>query len=238
MSAEEEEAARRAIAALRLPAPVERTRRWRAETRGERIDLRRTLRASLRSGHGLIPLQRKSRLDRAPSVVVLCDISGSMDRYARILLHFTHVLTAQRPRVHTFLFGTRVTNVTRLLKHRDVDDAMARAGRAALDWSGGTRIGASLEAFNRRWSRRVLDRGSVVLLISDGLDRESAQGIDREAARLQRSCRRLIWLNPLLRYDRFEPKAAGIRALLRHVHDFRPVHNLESLEGLAAALST
>jgi uncharacterized protein with von Willebrand factor type A (vWA) domain len=174
---------------------------------------------------------------RTPDLVLLCDISGSMERYARMLLHFAYTLTAARTGVHTFLFGTRLTNVTRELRQRDVDRALAGAGEAAPDWSGGTRIGAGLEAFNRLWSRRVLGRGGIVLLVTDGLDREGAEGIEREAARLRRSCRRLIWLNPLLRYEGFEAKAAGIRALLGHVDDFRPVHDLESLAQLADALA-
>ncbi len=167
----------------------------------------------------------------------MCDVSGSMERYARMLLHFAHALTSARTGVHTFTFGTRLTNVTRELRARDVDRALAEAGGAVTDWSGGTRIGASLQAFNRLWSRRVLSRGGVVLLVTDGLDRDGAEGIEKEAARLHRSCRRLIWLNPLLRYAAFEPKAAGVRALLGHVDDFRPVHNLESLAQLADVLS-
>jgi uncharacterized protein with von Willebrand factor type A (vWA) domain len=237
MSAEEQRVAERLIAGLRLRGPPERMRRWRMDAAGDRVDLRRSFRATLRSGHGLIPLQRSTRVQRAPSLVLLLDISGSMDRYARVLLHFSHGLTNSRPRVSTFLFGTRLTNVTRQLRGRDVDVALEMVGRTARDWSGGTRIGASLGEFNRLWSRRVLGRGVVVLLITDGLDREGAAGIEKEAARLQRSCRRLVWLNPLLRYEGFEPRAAGIRALLRHVHDFRPVHNLESLEQLVEALS-
>jgi uncharacterized protein with von Willebrand factor type A (vWA) domain len=160
-----------------------------------------------------------------------------MERYARMLLHFLHALTNGRDRVHTFLFGTRLTNVTRRLRHRDVDRALADVGEACRDWSGGTRIGACLRAFNHDWSRRVLGQNAVVLLITDGLDREGGTGIEREAERLRRSCRRLVWLNPLLRFSGFEPRAAGIRALLPHVDDFRPVHDLESLDQLAEALA-
>lgn len=237
MSAEEVEVARRAIGAMSLELARQHTRRWRAHPRGRRIDLRRTLRGSVRAGQGWIPLARSRRRERTPELVLLCDISGSMERYARMLLHFAHTLTAARSGVHTFLFGTRLTNVTRELRERDVDRALEGAGAAAPDWSGGTRIGAGLEAFNRLWSRRVLSRGGIVLLITDGLDREGAEGIAREAARLRRSCKRLVWLNPLLRYEAFEPKAEGIRALLGHVDDFRPVHNLESLAELAEALT-
>jgi uncharacterized protein with von Willebrand factor type A (vWA) domain len=236
MSAEEAEIARRAIARLSLGIKEQGTRRRRAHHRGNRIDLRRTLRGSVRAGHGWIPLARSRRRERPPEVVLLCDISGSMERYARMLLHFAHALTSARSGVHTFLFGTRLTNVTRELRERDVDRALAAAGAAAPDWSGGTRIGAGLEAFNRLWSRRVLGRGGIVLLVTDGLDREGAEGIAKEAARLRRSCKRLVWLNPLLRYEGFEPKAEGIRSLLGHVDDFRPVHNLESLAQLVDSL--
>lgn len=237
MSAEELEVARRAIAALSPRLAMRRTRRWRPHAHGERIDLRRTLRGSVRAGRGAIPLSLSRRRARTPELVLICDISGSMEQYARMLLHFAHALTSARSGVHTFLFGTRLTNVTRELRERDADRALAGAGTATPDWSGGTRIGASLEAFNRLWSRRVLSRGGIVLLITDGLDREGAEGIEKEAARLRRSSRRLIWLNPLLRYDAFEPKAAGVRALLGHVDDFRPVHNLESLAQLAEVLA-
>jgi len=237
MSTEEMEVARRAIAAMSSSFERQRTRRWRAHPRGGRIDLRRTLRGSARAGGGWISLARSRRRERTPELVLLCDISGSMERYARILLHYAHTLTCARPGVHTFLFGTRLTNVTHELRERDVDRALQAAGAAAPDWSGGTRIGAGLEAFNRLWSRRVLGRGGIVLLVTDGLDREGAEGISEEAARLRRSCRRLVWLNPLLRYEGFEPRAEGIRALLAHVDDLRPVHNLESLAQLADALS-
>jgi hypothetical protein len=237
MTAEEMEVAQRAIALVGPRLARVRTRRWRAHPHGARIDPRRTMRASARTGHGLIPLQWSRRRERTPELVVLCDISGSMDRYARMLLHFVHALTGARDHVHTFLFGTRLTNVTRELRRRDVDAALRGAGVAAEDWSGGTRIGANLAAFNRLWARRLLARGGTVLLVTDGLDREGGKGIETEAARLRRSCRKLIWLNPLLRYEGFEPKAAGIRALLGHVDDFRPVHDLESLAQLAEALA-
>ena len=175
-------------------------------------------------------------MKRHPPLALLCDISGSMEPYARMLLHFLHAVTNDRDRVHTFLFGTRLTNVSRYLEHRDPDQALLRVATAVSDWSGGTRIGATLAEFNRHWSRRVLGQGAVVLLITDGLDREGGNGLSRQMARLQKSCRRLIWLNPLLRFDAFEPKSAGVKAMLPYVDDFRPVHNLESLKGLAEAL--
>lgn len=238
MSAQEWQVARRRIAALDFdPAPV-RTRRFAPDPRGARIDARATLRAAVRTGGSWIPLRRRARRERPADLVLLCDVSGSMDVYARAVLHFAHGLTRARPGTRTFLFGTRLTPVTRMLRHRDVDAALADIGSTVTDWSGGTRIGAALGAFNRRWSRRVLSSGAVVLLVTDGLDRAGAEGIDDAAARLRRSCRRLIWLNPLLRWDGFEPKASGVRALLHHVDEMRPVHDLASLESLLAALSS
>jgi uncharacterized protein with von Willebrand factor type A (vWA) domain len=236
MSAAEWAEAKRLIVNLRLPIPEVITRRFRRAHSGSRIDMRATMRAMVRSG-GLIDLHRKRPVKRHPPLVVLCDISGSMSAYSRMLLHFIHAITNDRYRVHTFLFGTRLTNVSRHMAHRDPDDAVARISKAVDDWSGGTRIGATLGRFNRLWSRRVLGQGAVVLLISDGLDRDGGEGLAAEMRRLHHSCRRLIWLNPLLRYDRFEPKSVGIRAMLPHVDDFRPVHNLDSLAGLVSALS-
>lgn len=237
MSTDELERAKRAIARLRLPVERHPIRRFELHHAGNRFDLRATLRRSLRGGGQDLEILTKRRRTRRPPLVILCDISGSMARYARMLLHFLHALTNDRDRVYTFLFGTRLTNVTRHLRYKDPDVALAKVGEAAEDWSGGTRIGVSLHEFNRFWSRRVLAQGAVVLLISDGLDREGAKGLAREIERLHKSCRRLVWLNPLLRYEGFEPRSTGIRAMLPHVDEFRPVHNLESLEQLAAALS-
>jgi len=237
MTAEELDAAKAALARVEWPFRPQKTRRLKADPRGHRIDLRASLQASLRTGGTLVPLKRKSPGLRPPPLVVLCDISGSMSQYSRMFLHFMHALTNDRARVHSFLFGTRLTNVTRLLRQRDVDKALAAVSEKVPDWSGGTRIGATLEEFNRLWSRRVLGQGAVLLLVTDGLDREGGSGLAREMERLHKSCRRLIWLNPLLRWDGFEPKAAGIRAILPHVDDFRPVHNLSSIADLAAALS-
>ena len=237
MSTEELERAKRAIARLRLPVEERPIRRFELHHAGDRFDLRATLRRSLRGGGQDLEILRKRKRTRRPPLVILCDISGSMARYARMLLHFLHALTNDRDRVYTFLFGTRLTNVTRHLRYKDPDVALAKVGEAAEDWSGGTRIGVSLHEFNRLWSRRVLAQGAVVLLISDGLDREGAKGLGREIERLHKSCRRLVWLNPLLRYEGFEPRSTGIRAMLPHVDEFRPVHNLDSLEQLASALS-
>ena len=237
MTVDEERQAKAVIARLKLHRREIRTRRFRRHPRGSRVNLRATMRASLRHGGGLIELKRKERTTRNPPLVVLCDISGSMTTYSRLFLHFLHALTNDRDRVHSFVFGTRLTNITRHLERRDVDEALARVSEAVDDWSGGTRIGACLKAFNYDWSRRCLSQGADVLLITDGLDRDDVGVLGEEIGRLQRSCRRLTWLNPLLRYDRFEPMAAGIKAILPHVDAFRPVHNIESLEALADALS-
>ncbi len=236
MSTAELAAARAAIRRMVLPIADLPTRRFAADPRGARTDMRATLRAQLRSGD-LLTLKRKRRRRRPPPLVVLCDISGSMSRYSRTFLHFMHAVTNDRDRVYTFLFGTRLTNITRFLRYRDVDVALDKVAGAVEDWSGGTRIGQCLADFNRDWSRRVLGQGAVVLLITDGLDRDAGAGIGREMDRLHKSCRRLIWLNPLLRYEGFAPKSLGMRAILPHVDEFRPVHNLESLGELATALS-
>ena len=237
MSVAEIEAAREAITRMRLPVRDLPTRRRRLNALGSEVDLRRTLRATLRAGGATIPLEWRARRRRPPPLVALCDISGSMSGYTRMLLHFLHALTNDRDRVHTFLFGTRLTNATRHLRHRDGDVALERLRHVVEDWDGGTRIGACIEEFNRSWSRRVLGQGAVVILITDGLDREGGEGLGAAMDRLHRSCRRLIWLNPLLRYREFQPEAQGIRAILPHVDDFRPVHSLNSLWELAQVLS-
>jgi uncharacterized protein len=225
-----------AIAKLKLAGEGVPTRRFAPDLHGRRADLRASMRAALSAG-GLIELQWKKPRKRPPPLVILCDISGSMSRYSRVFLYFMHAVANDRNRVSTFLFGTRLTNITRHLKHRDVDLALERVGAAVADWSGGTRIGASLNEFNRLWSRRTLGQGAIVLLITDGLDRDAGAGIAAATDRLHRSCRRLIWLNPLLRYEGFEPRSLGMKAMLPYVDEFRPVHNLESLEELIAALS-
>lgn len=237
MTAEEAAAAKRAIARLSLPLQDRPTRRRRLDPKGARADMRATLRAQLRGGPGAMPLKRSSPRTRPPPLVALCDISGSMARYSRMLLHFLHAVSGERDRVHSFVFGTRLTNVTRQLRNKDVDIALDRVAAAVEDWEGGTRIGACLETFNRDWARRVLGQGAIVLLITDGLDREEGDGLQVAIERLSKSAKRLIWLNPLLRYDGFQPKARGVRAILPHVDEFRATHNLESLEALAAALS-
>ncbi|WP_431856453.1 vWA domain-containing protein [Azospirillum sp.] len=236
MSADELAEAKRLMARIALPVAEAATRRHRLDPTGPRIDPRATLRRMLRQGGDVAELVRSRRRTRPPPLVVLCDISGSMSRYSRMLLHFLHALSNDRDRVYSFVFGTRLTHVTRHLRHRDVDVALDAVAGAVQDWSGGTRIGATLHEFNRVWARRVLGQGAVVLLITDGLDRDAGEGLGREAERLHKSCRRLIWLNPLLRWEGFAPKSSGVRALLPHVDDFRPVHNLNSLADLAGAL--
>ena len=237
MSADEMRHAKAAIAKMTLPIMDVPTRRFRPQPAGGCIDMRASLRAALRAGGDFAPLKRRSPRRRHPPLVVLCDISGSMDRYSHLLLHFLHAVTNDRDRVSTFLFGTRLTNITRHLRHRDVDVALDRVADAVSDWSGGTRIGHCLHQFHRDWSRRVLAQGAVVLFISDGLDREEDSGLDREIERLHKSCRRLIWLNPMLRFEGYEPRAMGNRAIMPYVDDFRPIHNLNSLAALVDVLS-
>jgi len=237
MSAAEITEVTRAIAAMRLPQAKQRTRRFQPDAGGARLDMRRTLRASLRSGGDIVDIRHLGLIERPSPIVALLDISGSMSEYTRLFLHFLHAITDARKRVSVFLFGTRLTNVTRALRERDPDEALASCSQSVEDWAGGTRIATSLHIFNKSWSRRVLGQGAIVLLISDGLEREADSKLEFEMDRLHRSCRRLIWLNPLLRYRGFEPKAQGIKMMLPHVDEFRPVHNLSSMEDLIAALS-
>src|SRR5947209_9359104 len=237
MTQAEIDEALRAIARMRLPVPERKTRRHAPARRGPRVDFRASLRRALRS-EGLIELRKRKPRRRPPPLVILCDISGSMARYTRMFLHFMHAITNDRDRVYCFTFGPRLSNVSRALRYRDVDIALAKASEQVEDWSGGTRIGQALHEFNNKWSRRVLGQGAVVLLITDGLEREGAAGLAEEMERLHKSCSRLIWLNPLLRYGAYEPKSQGNKAMLPHVDEFRPVHNLESLAGLIAALDS
>ncbi|WP_137930016.1 vWA domain-containing protein [Mesorhizobium comanense] len=236
MNAAEMADARKAISALRLPVDLVRTRRFKADAHGRRIDPRAMMRSAARTGGELILPKFRSAREVHPPLVVLADISGSMSQYTRIFLHFLHALTEKRRRVHTFVFGTRLTNLTRQMRHRDPDAALADCSAAVKDWSGGTRIGDTLAEFNLVWSRRVLGQGAVVLLITDGLERDDVAGLSQEMERLRKSCRRLIWLNPLLRFDGFQARARGVRAMLPHVDEFRSVHNLDALADLCASL--
>jgi len=240
MSTDEMAQAKRLIAQLSLPVQPLRARRTKPDRMGARADWRATMRHAMRRGGEVQHLARKSPRLRWPNLVCLCDISGSMSAYSRAVLHFLHAVSnvkgAGWADVHAFTFGTRLTNITRHLHQRDVDAALAAAGAQAQDWEGGTRIGACLHAFNRDWSRRVLGQGAVVLLITDGLDRDDAEALSHEMQRLHLSARRVIWINPLLRWDGFAPKAQGIRAMLPHVDSFRAGHNIASLAALAQAI--
>ena len=238
MTSAEIAAAKEAMKRLVLPLAEIRTRRLKPRRRGHLIDMRRTLRASMKGGGDYIDLRFIGPKTKQPPIVALLDISGSMSQYSRIFLHFLHALTDTRRRVSTFLFGTRLTNVTRALRSRDPDDALAACSGSVPDWSGGTRIASSLSAFNKQWARRVLTQGAIVLLITDGLERDADDTLAFEIDRLHRSCRRLIWLNPLLRFEGFEARARGVKTMLPHVDEFRPIHNLQSMAALVAALQT
>ena len=236
MSAAEVAQALALVKRLKLPRDEVRTRRALASLSRARIDPRRSFRRQLKAGGAGIELAYRAPALRHPPIVALCDISGSMSDYTRLFLHFLHALGDAR-RVSTFLFGTRLTNVTRAMRARDPDDALARCSAEVADWSGGTRIASSLHRFNREWSRRVLGQGAIVLLFTDGLERDGVADLAQEMDRLHRSCRRLVWVNPLLRYDAFAAKALGIRAMLPFVDEFLAIHNLASIAELCQALA-
>ena len=236
MSAAEIASAKSAIKRLVLPLDEVKSRRLVPDRHGHIVDMRRTLRASMKGGGAFIDLKYLGPKTKIPPLVALLDISGSMTDYTRVFLHFLHAVTDARKRVSSFLFGTRLTNVTRSLKAKDPDEALAACSAQVLDWSGGTRIATSLHGFNKLWARRVLTQGAIVLLITDGLERDPDDKLAFEIDRLHRSCRRLIWLNPLLRYEGFEAKAKGVQAMLPHVDEFRPIHNLDSIAALVADL--
>jgi uncharacterized protein with von Willebrand factor type A (vWA) domain len=237
MTAAEVVQAKDAIARLALPFELVRTRRLAPSRHGHVIDVRRTLRASMKAGGAVIDLKYVGPRQKEPPIVALLDISGSMSQYTRLFLHFLHAVTEREKRVVTFLFGTRLTNVTRSIRQRDADEALGACGAHVVDWAGGTRIATSLAEFNKRWARRVLGQGAVVLLITDGLERDADDTLSFEMDRLHRSCRRLIWLNPLLRFEGFEPRAKGVRTILPHVDELRPIHNLDVMSDLVRALS-
>ncbi len=237
MTAAEIAAAKAAIARMALPLDLVKTRRLTTARRGHMIDVRRTLRSSMKAGGAVIDLKYFGPREKEPPIVALLDISGSMSQYTRLFLHFLHAITDARKRVTTFLFGTRLTNVSRAIRQRDPDEALASCSAHVMDWSGGTRIASSLRDFNKHWSRRVLSQGAVVLLITDGLERDADDTLEFEMDRLHRSCRRLIWLNPLLRFEGFEARAKGVRTIMANVDELRPIHNLASMTGLVAALS-
>ena len=234
MTADEFALAKKLAEEVPLPFAPVRRRRHAASARG-RIDLRATLLAMARQPATLLPRYRRARSE-LPKVVVLLDISGSMDRYARLMLHYVHGLTRRHLKVHTLTFGTRLTNITRALRNRDPDEALAHAEAAVQDWKGGTRIASCLDEFNHLWARRLLGGNAALLLVTDGLDRDEHGDLSRAARQLRLFAHQIVWLNPLLRFDRFEPRAAGVRAILPHVDRFLPVHNLASLADLAVSL--
>jgi uncharacterized protein with von Willebrand factor type A (vWA) domain len=235
MTAAEFELAKKLAEEVPLPFAPVRRRRHEASARG-RIDLRATMLAMARQPETLVPRFSRPRSE-LPTIVVLLDVSGSMDRYARLMLHYVHGLTRRYLKVHTLTFGTRLTNITRALRHRDPDHALELASAQVQDWKGGTRIAACLDDFNRHWARRLLGANAALLLVSDGLDRDEHGELTRAAKQLRLFARQIVWLNPLLRFDRFEPRAGGVRALLPYVDRFLPVHNLASLADLATALT-
>lgn len=235
MTAAEVAIAKREMARLRLPLDTVTTRRL-APGDGRTVDLRGTLRTAMRTGGQIIDVRFKAPVERHPPIVAICDISGSMADYSRLFLHFLHAVSEQGRRVHGFVFATRLTNITRALRSKDPDEALTACTQLVKDWDGGTRIGHCIERFNKDWSRRVLGQGAVVLMITDGLERQVDDNLVAEMDRLHRSCRRLVWLNPLLRYEAFEARAAGIKAMLPHVDEFRTIHNLKSMGDLITAL--
>ena len=236
MSESELQVAKKMLKHLKLPVKPIQTRRHQASVSRAHIDMRRTMQNSLRNSE-LIPLQFKRQITRPPAIIVLCDISGSMAQYSRMFLHFMHAMTNNGDRVHSFLFGTRLTNISRYLRNKDVDLALEETAKAVEDWSGGTRIGFCLKQFNQHWSRRMLGQGAVVILLTDGLDRGEGPELRKQMERLSKSCRQLVWLNPLLRYKKFEPRAEGVRIMLPYVDVFRSAHNINSLAELPALLN-
>ena len=236
MSESELQVAKKMLKHLKLPVKPIQTRRHQASVSRAHIDMRRTMQHSLRNSE-LIPLQFKRQITRPPAIIVLCDISGSMAQYSRMFLHFMHAMTNNGDRVHSFLFGTRLTNISRYLRNKDVDLALEETAKAVEDWSGGTRIGFCLKQFNQHWSRRMLGQGAVVILLTDGLDRGEGPELGKQMERLSKSCRQLVWLNPLLRYKKFEPRAEGVRIMLPYVDVFRSAHNINSLAELPALLN-
>ena len=236
MSKSELQVAKKMLKHLKLPVKPIQTRRHKASVSRAHIDMRRTMQNSLRNRE-LIPLQFKRQITRPPAIIVLCDISGSMAQYSRMFLHFMHAMTNNGDRVHSFLFGTRLTNISRYLRNKDVDLALEETAKAVEDWSGGTRIGFCLKQFNQHWSRRMLGQGAVVILLTDGLDRGEGPELGKQMERLSKSCRQLVWLNPLLRYKKFEPRAEGVRIMLPYVDVFRSAHNINSLAELPALLN-
>ncbi|KWW36008.1 vWA domain-containing protein [Cupriavidus metallidurans] len=237
LNADEWRALQHLVRTRRARLALQKTRRLRPSTCGTHADLRASARLAVRQHGEWLRWKYRKRAERKPPVVLLLDISGSMSQYSRAVLYFCHALTQSRERLHVFLFGTRLTNVTRALRERDPDDAVNLITEQVRDWAGGTRIGAALATFNRQWARRTLSGRATVLLVSDGIDLEHIDLLEQEMARLRRFAHRIIWLNPLLRYEGFTPQARGIQAILPHVDALRAAHNLDSLFALESLLA-
>ena len=238
LSADEWRSLRHQIRSQKMPLATEPTRRLKAASHGTHADLRASARSAVRSGGDWTTWKYRQAVERRPPLVLLLDISGSMSAYSRAVLYFCHALLQSRERLQVFLFGTRLTHATRALRERDPDVAIAALADQVVDWSGGTRIGAALAEFNRRWARRVLTGRATVLFVTDGLDHEAIDVLETEMLRLRRFAHRLIWLNPLLRYPEFTPRARGVRAILPHVDAMLAAHNLDSLNAVGRELAT
>jgi uncharacterized protein len=236
-STDELQEARRLMQELRWSLPYHKSRRMQPSRQGNRLDARRVVRKSLKYGGVPLELSWRRRKMKPRPLVLICDISGSMDLYSRLLLQFMHSMENGLRYVETFVFGTRLTRITHELKNKNVDDSLSNVSKIVKDWSGGTKIGESLETFNLKWARRVMGHGAVVIIISDGWDRGSVDTLRREMARLQRLSFRLIWLNPLLGLPDYQPLTIGIQAALEYVDDFLPAHNFRSLEQLGQLLA-
>lgn len=236
MTKQEIETAVKAIKSLSLPLLKKPSRRYKPSLRGSNVDMRRCLRFAPKTFGHVLPHFKEHLCDDRP-IVILLDISGSMDNYTRMMLHFMHTLTAQHGKVTSFIFGTHLTNITRQLKTRDIDDALKAVSESAEDWSGGTHIAKNIEYFNRQWSRRVLSGRPLILLISDGLEKIHDASLSFEMERLQKSCKSLIWLNPLLRFTDFSPNSLSIQRMLKHVDAFLPIHSLSAMTELVTSLS-
>ena len=233
---EEVQAAKRLLRSMRWQPPVRQSRRKKRAAHARELDMRRLLRRSLSRGGEVVEFPRRRRRQRPRAIVVLCDVSGSMDVYTRMALHFLHVLRSRLLQTEIFLFGTRLSHVTRALERRNPDEAVGRLAREVVDWAGGTRVGESIATFNRHWAKRVGAHGAVTIIISDGWDRGDVSQLSREMARLQRTSHRLMWLNPLLGTEGYQPLTQGMRAALPYIDDFIPAHNLLSLEDFARAI--
>ncbi|MFK7846572.1 MAG: VWA domain-containing protein [Rhodothermales bacterium] len=230
-------AAKKYMARFSWPVPPYPTRRFTPSVKGKKLDFRKTVQLGSKSGGEILQMAFQGKKRKPRPVVLICDISGSMERYARMLLHFMHAMTGDKRKVESFVFGTRMTRISHLLKYRDVDEAVSAVSKEVVDWAGGTKIGDAIKTFNFEWLRRVLNSNSVVLIISDGWDRGDRETLSKEMYRLKRSCHRLIWLNPLMGYEQYEPLTQGMQAALPYVDNLLSVHNLLSLEHLAKTLA-